>query len=337
MNTREPAHLHLASTRIRGNPARRLMLILRTRGCTHALRPGGGCRFCGFRELSTQGAPVSGNDILAQFEKGLGSYDMAKENVQEIDIYNSGSFLSSKEVPPPVREEIFEIMAENPRIIKILIESRPEFIIGEEAHLGKLRNMVKDKILEVGIGLETVRDDIRNEELNKGFMLADFVRASEVLAKYRLDLLAYVLLKPPCFSEVEAIRDAIDTIYFLQDLGQKLHINVKVALQPTFVARNTPLEDLYNQRTYTPPSLWSVVEVIRGTFNVPLEIEVALSDEGLAEGRVPHSCELCNEEMREALRTFNETQDRKILARLKCPCRLRWKEGIKWDNTTGGI
>lgn len=329
MDLKSPALVHVAFTRIKGIPARRLMIMLRTRGCTHALRPMGGCLFCGFKELSAKGQPVSGMDIISQFETGLRLCDIKEEKIQEIDIYNSGSFLCMKEIPIAAREEIFRIISENSYITKVLIESRPEFIIGEETHLIRLRNMIKDKILEVGVGLETVRDDIRNDVLHKGFKTEEFVKACELLAKNRVDLLAYVLLKPPGFTEIQAVRDALDTIFFLDDLRKNLKINVKVALQPTFVPRNTLLEELYDRKEFTPPKLWSVIEVIRATFSIPLEIEIGLSDEGLAEGRVASNCELCTSEVLHALKVFNQTQDRRFITKLKCPCRLKWKEAIK--------
>lgn len=329
MDLKSPALLHIAFSRIRGNPSRRLMVVLRTRGCTYALRPQGGCLFCGFKELSAKGQPVSKIDIIAQFEKGMTTYNLVSEKIQEIDIYNSGSFLSNKEVPAQARDEIFRVIAENPHILKVLIESRPEFIIDEEIHLSKLKNMVRDKILEMGIGLETASDDIRNNILHKGFKLSLFKKACEILASLKTDLLVYVLLKPPGFNEGDAIRDAIDTIYYLDNLRKDLEINIKVALQPTFVPRNTPLEKLYQDRVFFPPRLWSVIEVIRATFNLPIEIEIGLSDEGLSSGRVARNCDLCTHDVIQALKEFNQTQDRSFIAELKCPCKTRWKEELK--------
>lgn len=329
MNLRLPALVHLAFTRVRGNPARRLMIVLRTRGCTHALRSHGGCTFCGFRELSAKGHRVAETDIIVQFQEGLRSYDLLQEEVLEIDIYNSGSFLSRKEIPAQAGVQMFRIIARDSRILKVSVESRPEFIIREEILLAGLRNIVKDKILEVGVGLETIRDDIRNEVLHKGFTLSEFRRACEILASHGVDLLSYVLLKPPGLSEGEAIQDTIDTISFLDQLRRSLPVNVKVALQPTFVPRDTPLEKLYLEGDFIPPRLWSVTEVLKETSSIPMEIEVGLSDEGLADGRTASNCELCSSEVLRALEAFNQTQDRGCITGLECPCRLQWKDGLK--------
>lgn len=329
MDTKTPALMQVTFTRIRGNPARRLKVLLRTRGCSHSLRSGGGCVFCGHQEYSARGAPVSGIDIITQFEKSLASFDIVRERIAEVDIYNSGSFLSNNEIPPPAREEIFRLIREAPSIIKVFVESRPEFIINERLHLKKLREMIHDRIFEVGLGLETLRDDIRMNVLNKGFSAADFKRACECLAEIGADIYVYVLLKPPGVSEGEAIRDALDTIYFLDELRRSLKVNVRVSLQPTFVPRNTKLENLYFQGDFTPPKLWSVIEVLRGTFALPIEIQVGLNDEGLASGRVAHNCDFCQKEALDAIERFNEAQDRKFIRDLKCPCRIKWKEEIK--------
>ncbi|MDQ7825641.1 MAG: archaeosine biosynthesis radical SAM protein RaSEA [Candidatus Eremiobacteraeota bacterium] len=326
MDLKTPAFVHIAPTRIEGKKGKRLMVILRTRGCSHALGSSGGCAFCGFKELSTKGMPVPGLDIITQFEKALFLHYTLNEDIAEIDIYNSGSFLNRIEIPPPVGEHIFSKISEHPHIRKILIESRPEYIVSEKSQLGKLKGLLGDKMLEVGIGLETKRDDLRLEVLKKGFTLEQFNEAAAVLAPLGIHLLAYVLLKPPGLSEGEAVRDAIDSIYYLNDLGKSLGIQVKVALQPTFVPQNTPLEELYFKGLFTPPKLWSVIEVLRATFSLPVEIEVGLSDEGLAAGRTAENCELCNEQARELVREFNATQDRKVLSVFSCPCKIKWKE-----------
>ncbi len=329
MDYKSPAFVNVTETKIEGQPSRRLMIVLRTRGCVYSMGPSGGCTFCGFKELTTKGTPVPGNDIVWQFKRTLQPYDFPRAHIGEIDIYNSGSFLSNQEVPAPAREMIFTILSEIPEIKKIFIESRPEFIKSEQTDLRKLRNIVKDRILEVGIGLETVHDDIRLTTLNKGFKLEQFREACQILAKMDVRLLVYVLLKPPGMSEGEAIRDAIDTIFYVDELGKNLNMKVKVALQPTFVPKNTPIEKLYEQGAYAPPKLWSVFEVLRATFNAAVPIEVALSDEGLADGRVAKNCELCTDKAREILGQFNATGDRSPLMSLKCECRVQWKETIK--------
>jgi len=329
VDCKSPAFVNVTDTKVEGKPSKRLMIVLKTRGCVYATGPGGGCTFCGFRELTTKGAPVPGNDIVWQFKRALQPYDFPRANISEIDIYNSGSFLSNPEVPGPARDMIFTIISEIPEIKKIFIESRPEFVWTEQADLKKLRNLVKGRILELGMGLETVHDEIRIKKLNKGFTLEQFREACQILAKNDVRLLAYVLLKPPGMSEGEAIRDAIDTIFYVEELGKSLDMKVKVALQPAFVPKNTPLEKLHEQGAYSPPALWSVFEVLRATFNVTIPIEVALSDEGLADGRVAANCGNCTEKAREILRQFNSTGDRSGLTALKCDCRTGWKELIR--------
>jgi archaeosine synthase beta-subunit len=330
MDLQSPAFVHITPTRIEGRSGKRLMIILVTRGCSHALGPTGGCVFCGFWELTAKGSPVSGMDLIAQFEKGLRTFNLKNEGVTEIDIYNSGSFLNRMEIPSPVRDEIFARIDEMPDIRKVFIESRPEFIVTERETLQHLKKMLRDRILEVGVGLETKDDNLR-ESLNKGFTRAKFEEACAVLSKLGINLLAYVLLKPPGLTEGQAIRDAIDTMYYLDELSKKLKLPIKVALQPTFVPPNTPLEDLYFEGSFAPPALWSVLEVLRGTFTLSLEVEVALSDETLAGGRVAYNCEYCTNQVKKIIAHFNATGDRRDFATLKCPCKVKWKERV-FDN-----
>jgi radical SAM enzyme (TIGR01210 family) len=325
MEYRKPAFAITASTRIEGVPSRRLMVALTTSGCSYARSPGGGCAFCGFRNLTAKGDPVGAEDIIAQFGHAMvESLEGGADPVEEIDLYNSGSFLDEADVPFPAAEAIFRKIASKPSLRKILIESRPEFVIGGKEHLLALKHMGAGKILTVGMGLETWRDDIRMDILKKGFTRARFEEAAAILAATGVTLLAYVLLKPPGFTEGEAINDVRDTITYLEELGRKLALPIKIALQPMFVPAHTPLEELYRQGTYTPPRLWSVIEVLRATRATPLEIEVALSDEGLAEGRVAENCSLCTEQARELIASFNEDQKRDAIDAFICPCRETW-------------
>lgn len=329
MDQNSPAFIHISPTRIWGRSSRRLIIILKTSGCVHALRKGGGCIFCGFRELTTKGIHVKPAAVLSQFKKGMDTYDIIREQIGEVDIYNSGSFLSPMEIPPDVRLHIFDLLSEYKSIEKIFIESRPEFVISESENLKHLKSIIKGKTLEIGIGLETVDDETRLKVLNKGFTLELFIAAAKILAGMRIDLLAYILIKAPGHNESEAINDAVKSIEFLASLQDKLKLRIKAALQPTFIPRNTPIEELHIQGRFSPPMLWSVIEIIKKTAQFPIEIEVGLSDENLSQGRIASNCLICQKKTTETLEKFNSTGDRSLFRSLTCSCKKKWEELIK--------
>ena len=324
MDCRTPAFVTLADIGIEGRPSKRLMVALKTIGCRHAHSASGGCTFCGFRNLTAKGRQVSGEDLLVQVDSALKTLARLEPDVNavsEIDIYNSGSFLDCDEIPEMTARDILQRFS-NPSIRKILIESRPEFISRQS--LMRLKDAVGDRILEVGMGLETKNDEIRLGILNKGFTLSRFEEAASVMAGAGVHMLAYVLLKPQGLSEGEAVRDVLDTITYLENLGKRLSLTIKIALQPMFVPEHTALEELYRQGQYQPPRLWSVIEILKATRTVSMEIVVALSDEGISGGRTSQNCPRCTEEARRLIASFNITQDRSALDSFTCLCQGEW-------------
>ncbi len=320
---KDPAFMELTPALVDGVSANRLMVALRTSGCAYARSASSGCTFCGFIELTTKGQPVSDEDILDQFYTTVESYDFFRENIAEIDIYNSGSFLSDSEISPFVRQQIFRKIKELP-VRKVFIESRPEFIIKNKAELEKLRGIIGDRVLEIGIGLETANDSLRLEKMNKGFTFADFRTAAEILSELEIDLLAYVFLKPPSLTEAQAIADSVDTVKQLSLMAAKMPLKIKIALQPAFVARGTVIEKLYLDGLYRPPRIWSVIEVIKRVlpFNIPLQI--GLSDEGLSAGRTVFNCQKCSLVLFDALRRFNSGAGIEELTGIECDCKADW-------------
>ena len=322
MENKRPAFAEITPVQIDGDSYNRLMIALKTSGCVHALSDSGGCTFCGFKELTSKGVSISAENLVGQFFDGILKFDIKTNNIAEIDIYNSGSFLSDREVPPQAREAIFK-MASSLEIKKIFIESRPEFIIDNKSELIKLKKLWGDRIFELGMGLETADDRLRQEQMNKGFSYDDFCRAAEILAELNIDLLAYVFFKPPSLTEREAIEDSVNTIHKLSELTEKFNLNIKAALQPAFVAKGTALEKLYLEGKYQTPNLWSVVEIIKRTAYLPVDLQVGLSDEGLSEGRVAYSCLKCYDSIISALRQFNSSgvlDDISAIQSLSCEC-----------------
>ena len=311
---------------VRGVPSQRLMLILRSPGCTYDRKPGGGCSFCGLRHLTTEGAKVTTDEYIEQIEAALAAHEADLPQIREIDIFNSGNFLNDAEVPPDARIAILRTCAERETVRLLVIESRPEFVCSENlSPLGSaIRRAGGDLALEVAIGLEAYDDLIREGHLRKGFSRADFERAVGVLAQLRIDLLVYVMLKPCELSNADALRDAVSAGEYVYRVAAASHVHARIALQPTFVVPATRLALEYASGAYTPPSLWLVKEAaVRLAGMGPLT--VGLWDEDLNPVAVPSSCEACRTRLIEALRTFNLTQNLSDLNLPPCPC---WDSGV---------
>ena len=169
-----------------------LTVVLTTKGCSWARSDG--CTMCGYIADSNPDAQAS--DIQTQFNEVFARYGKA---FKIIKLFTSGSFLDEAELPIDVRNHILSELRGTP---KVIIESRPEFVTSEICEDIARQN----EHIEVAIGLETSNDRIRNNHINKGFAFRDFVKASEASRANGFTVKAYLLLKPPYLTEMQALE-----------------------------------------------------------------------------------------------------------------------------------
>ncbi len=320
---RLPAAVEQGRAFIDGEPGDRLMVILRAPGCAYARRPEGGCTNCGFGELTTGGQPVSAADLVTQLERALDRHAAWATGVRELDLYCSGSFFCEQEIPPEAREALLaEVARRMPGLPRLMLESRPEYVTRRalDAARSTLEAAGCTARLEVGIGLESADQEIREQRIRKGFTLEAFERAASRLVDAGCVLVVYLLLKPLGTGEQEAVDDVLASGRYLQQLAGRLSLSLRVALEPTFVPAGTVLHRELEAGRYAPPSLWSVVAATAGLAALGLQVHVGQSEEGLPVDQAPSGCPRCTETLRAAIGRFNETQDPAHLAGLTCAC-----------------
>ena len=264
------------------------------------------------------------DDLIAQFESVF-SRPAALDGVIEVDLFNSGSFFANQEIPPAVRDHVLGRLAPT-AVERILVEARPEFV--ETAKLAAACALVGDCRLEVGIGLESADDHVRDVLVHKGFGRADFEQAVARLAEFPARLLAYILVKPLGLDENQAIADAVASVKYVFNVARQHGVPSRVALEPVFVAPGTALEREFLAGRYRPPGLWSVIDVVRRIHGMG-ELLIGTSDEGLHPQMVPLGCDLCTRRLREAIATYNGTHELSAFAgtRLSLPSR----SGLSWN------
>jgi radical SAM enzyme (TIGR01210 family) len=113
-------------------------------------------------------------------------------------------------------------------------------------------------------------------------------------------------------------------------LGHELKCRTRVALEPCFVAPQTPLYHAFEQGRYQPPWLWSVAEVLARVALLG-RVLVGLSDERMNPLQAPHNCEHCTGRFRQALAVFNQTQDAAGLNAISCECHKLWHTEAQTD------
>lgn len=291
-----------------------LVVILRSSGCYWSKQSG--CLMCGYNSVSL--SSVSSEDIVSQFGKAMEKYS----GQPYIKIYNSGSFLDPREIPPEVRDSILAMAGEKAQ--HILVESRPEFV--SPANLESAMGHVKS--LEVAIGLETADDGIRARCINKGFAFADFERACSAAKDAGASIRTYLLLKPPYLTEGQSIADALGSIKAAGPMSQTISVN------PMNVQRGTAVEALWKKNLYRPPWLWSLAEVLKeGRSLTGARLVSAPSGGGSKRG--VHNCGTCDDSLLKAVETFSLTQDPKALEWKACGCRQKWLDYLEAEPFMG--
>lgn len=238
-------------------------------------------------------------------------------------LYVGGSFLNPCEVCPTAQSIILRLASILPGISRITLESRAPLVTSQ--NLTRLCEAVGGRVeLEIGIGLESMDNLIRKVCINKPEGLDDYEYAVHCARQKKIRTLAYVLLKPPFVSENEAIGEAVSTINYALNIGFDA-----VSVEPVSIQEWSLVEALYLQGLYTPPWLWSVLEVVRRTAAMgeirvggceyyPRPVKVAYNR--CQAGPIP-----CDERVWAVLREYNASHNVSLLDKIHCDCELAWK------------
>jgi len=301
---------------IKGKVVDTLVIIFRTRGCTWAYKSG--CSMCGYFNDSAW-EKVTDKDFFSQYKIAMDKY----KDQRFVKIFNSGSFLDETEISKNVRNKILKDLSK--KVEKISFETRPEYVT--EKNIFEIKDILKDTIIEIGIGLETFDDSIRKNIINKGYSFKDFKKAADILKKHDIRLKTYVLIKPPFLTEKESIDDAINTVKKIKDFSDVISFN------PCNVQKNTVVEYFWKKNMYRPPYLFSVVEILKESKkivddNVRLKCDVA----GGGSIRGAHNCRRCDRPFLKKISDFSINQNIKVFDGLDCECREEWLDQLDMED-----
>ncbi|HEC81698.1 MAG TPA: TIGR01210 family radical SAM protein [Thermoplasmatales archaeon] len=306
---------------IDGKKTRSLVMILKTSGCRWSRYSG--CTMCGYFNDSLEKS-AEPDELIAQTKHALSLYN----GEEGIKIFTSGSFLDDNEIPNKLQINILKRCAEQNKVKKISVESRPEFINKEK--IREIRDSIKPVMLEVSIGLESANDTVLQNAINKGFKFKDYKEAVSVLKKENILVKTYVLIKPPFLTEHEAIQDSVNTVKKIKDMTDTISFN------PVSVHRNTLVEYLWKRGEYRPPWLWSIIEILRRSKEMASGLEIKCDVTGGGTRRGAHNCKTCNSEILEAIRKFSLKQDTNVFNGLECSCKQTWEGYLDLEPFTYG-
>ena len=302
----EPKGTEVWTYHLGGEAVERLIIYLRSDlGCEYG-RKTGGCTGCRHWRIGTAGVRVEGSDIY--WHQYLAA--IAKDGVRPVVcLYNEGNVLNDRELPNDQLLRIVDHMR-SCGVRRVVLESRPEYVT--DAVLADLTTAAGPMEIEVGIGLESANDFIRNELFLKSTTLRGYERSIAKLRKYGMRSLAYVILKPSFLNEVQAIRDSLETARYAFDVGTDV-----VSFEPIGIEPHTVCEMMYEDGLYQPPWLWSALRVALDAH--PLgEIRIGGYQYSPPPEHFPKNCDRCTSGVLEAIDVFNHTYDVSVLEELRC-------------------
>lgn len=308
----KPAFMLRDPVSIDGIPANRLMVVLRTNGCVFD-HNGSGCTMCDFAQhaIDRRKYVVQPDHLLSQLEYAI---DSTTAEYAQLDLLTLGSFFNAGELSRASRKVLLDKVSRQGGITKVVTEGRAPYLT-EEA-ISESRNMLRtDQQLEVGLGIESASDNIRNAVLNKQLSEEEIANVMKSCRDAGADFLAYLLVKPPTLCEREAIDDAVESAEWVASLAKKIGVGIRIAFEPVFT---TP-KLIRNFPNYQCCNLWSVVEILRRVHDVAT-LFVGLSDEGLSVGQLPSGCGACDSGLRQLIKNYNAHQDLGVFDLLRCNC-----------------
>ncbi len=325
----KPISFWIKEDRLLKEKGKEFTIILRTRGCSWAIGPGGGCSMCGYIQDSTvekiDQAHIK-NQIDYAFQEKIEEIIKDKDDYV-LKIFNSGSFFDNDEISESTRDYMYKQIVKTPKIREVVIESRVDYITREK--LTKMKRALENIYIEVAIGLETVNDHIRNAYINKGLFFKDFLEAIHLCKKHGIGVRIYLLFKPPFLNEQSAIDDCLSSILKLEELK----VNT-ISINPLNIQKNTLTEYLFYQNRYRPPWFYSLFKCIVKACHerdILKEVRIISSPSGAGTKRGIHNClkRECNSHMIKSLKNFVLTQDINHLIRsdkdYSCDCLVKYQ------------
>ncbi len=302
---------------IDGETHQALTVILRTRGCTWAIK--GGCSMCGYINDSFV-KKITAEHLVNQFETALGRFD----DHTVIKMYTSGSFLDDTEVHPEAQRGILERVPE--QVVRFQSEAQAHHV--REDKLEDLRHRLPAPCeFALGIGMEASTPEVLEYSVNNEFDVEDYENAARVAETYDSLLKCYVLVKPPFLTERGAIEEAVATAERITGTPAL----EALSFNPISVHKNTLVERLWQDGDYRPPWLWSVAEVLKradAVANCQIHSDVVAG----GKPRGAHNCGECDEDVLRAIDAHKKTGDVDVFDRVDCECKDVWRDQLDLED-----
>jgi radical SAM enzyme (TIGR01210 family) len=267
---------------------------------------------CPFTNENNYGFTSNPHALLEQVSDAI-TRKPGEPDYEVLALYNDGSFFAPKEISADTQLKIAALVARS-GVRRLVVESLPQFIVAKTMvpFVAALQGIE----LEVGIGLQSSDDLVRETLVNTRVTRASFEAALAVMTELGVFPKIYLMIKPPFLTDEEAITDVTQSVRYVRSLG--IH---GITLCPTRVSRNTVAWRLWESGHYQPPNLWTVVDIVREA-HLTSQVRVACinlrgSD---FESIFPDSCPVCADRVVDGLVRYSETGNLDDLPQ-RCNCR----------------
>jgi len=203
------------------------------------------CVMCDLWQHTIEGDTPRGA-IAAQVGAARTTLDASGERVDQMKLYNAGSFFDPRAVP---EDDYHAVAAGLDGFSRIVVESHPSLVGARtDRFLHALRRQQAPPALEVAMGLETAHPAAL-ERLHKRMDVDGFRRAADRLASLGVGLRVFVLVSPPFVPAAEQDEWLLRSLDVAFAAGASV-----VSLIPTR-GGNGALEALAGDGSFRPPRL----------------------------------------------------------------------------------
>ncbi len=289
-------------------------LWFRTQGCTYDAQ--GGCIMCDY----SNGPKTSVSQMISYVASGLKD---VPEDCVTLLVSPSGSMFDCWEVPREALTGILHLLQQS-AFKRILFETRAETIT--EDTIALCRQILGERFYGVYMGLEAASPFLLKYCINKQLSLHKVQQAIDICRAQDVAIIANVLVGIPFLNAEESVTAAAETVQWALARGAS-----GCDLFPVHIKKATPLEVLYREGIYSPPSLWELAEVItRLEPDTWPRIGLSWYTSNGAYNIIcsPATCPSCQDTVIECLKGFADTHKAEFvhaMNSIKCQCRQKWK------------
>jgi len=236
-------------------------------------------------------------------------------SISHFVLYNSGSILNPREMPPELLDEILAFVRSLPAVRVISLDSREAFI--STGRLRRvLRNLGEGRVVRPILGIETADDRIRDEILQKRMPRQAIARVFRNLREFaaergtsQVGLDVNIVIAGPGTTSETALDDAEATARFALDSGIAHAVPIDLNLHPYYAGDRGSARFPDHPRcslAMTVRAVKRIVEVVRST-SAECSIFIGWQDEGHDRNRDERAREMSR--ARTGFDQFNQTND----------------------------